>query len=136
MFTRIILSVFLVFALVGCAAGSKKQAAHSLQVAPEKSQKAYQQEPYSGDYDNNDIWQADSYEKPAKKTYSGPAIELSPKQIQLALKKAGFYKGEIDGKIGSKAKEAIIKFQKARGLKADGIVGKRTAAELNKYLFR
>lgn len=58
------------------------------------------------------------------------------KQIQSALKNAGFYQGPIDGKIGHKTKEAIIKFQKANGLKADGIVGKRTSAELNKHLSR
>jgi len=52
------------------------------------------------------------------------------------LKKAGFYQGSIDGKIGPKTKEAIIKFQKASGIKADGIVGKKTSLELNKYLLR
>ncbi|MFZ2603185.1 MAG: peptidoglycan-binding domain-containing protein [Candidatus Omnitrophota bacterium] len=135
MFTRIILSVFLAFALAGCVTGSKKQVVHSLPVVSEKSQKAYQQESYSREYSDNDIWPSDSYEKPAKKIYSEPAIELNLKQIQQALKKAGFYTGKIDGKIGSKTKEAIIKFQKAHGLKADGVVGKRTSAELNKYLY-
>jgi len=56
------------------------------------------------------------------------------KQIQIALQKAGFYKGKIDGKIGPQTKEAIKAFQKANGLKADGIVGKRTIEKLNKYL--
>jgi hypothetical protein len=134
MFARMILSVFLVFALAGCTTGSKKQTTHSLPVVSEKSQKAYQQELYSKDYDGNDMRSSDSYEKQAKKNYSEPAIELNPKQIQRALKKTGFYKGEIDGKIGSKTKEALIKFQKARGLKADGVVGKKTNEELRKYL--
>jgi peptidoglycan hydrolase-like protein with peptidoglycan-binding domain len=125
MFTRMILSVFLVFALAGCATSSKKQAAQSQPVA---------QESYSRDYGHDDTWPSESYEKPAKKTYSEPAIQLSPKQIQRALKSAGFYQWPIDGKIGPKTKEAIIKFQKAKGLKADGIVGKKTSAELNKYL--
>ena len=56
------------------------------------------------------------------------------KQIQIALQKAGFYKGKIDGKIGPQTKEAIRAFQKAKGLKADGGVGAQTWAELNKYL--
>lgn len=56
------------------------------------------------------------------------------KQIQIALQKAGFYKGRIDGKLGSQTKEAIREFQKANGLKPDGIVGKRTAEKLSKYL--
>ena len=50
--------------------------------------------------------------------------------------KVGFYQGVIDGKIEPKTKEAIMKFQKAHDLKVDGIVEKRTSAELNKYLSR
>lgn len=134
MFTKMILSVFFVLFLAGCATGSKKQATQSQPRVSEKPQKAYQQESYSRDYDNNDTWSSDSYEKPAKKSYSEPSVELSPKQIQRALKKAGFYKGEIDGKVGSKTRAAIIKFQRAHGLREDGVAGKRTNEELRKYL--
>lgn len=56
------------------------------------------------------------------------------KDIQAALKAAGFYTGTVDGKIGPKTKKAIIEFQKAKGLKADGKVGSKTWAELEKYL--
>lgn len=56
------------------------------------------------------------------------------KDIQLALKNAGFYAGSIDGKIGPKTKAAVMEFQKAKGLKADGKVGPKTWAELEKYL--
>ncbi|MFH1478564.1 MAG: peptidoglycan-binding domain-containing protein [Candidatus Omnitrophota bacterium] len=59
--------------------------------------------------------------------------EIPMKQVQIALKKAGFYKGDIDGKQGPKTKEAIRAFQKARGLKVDGVVGKTTWQVLNKY---
>ena len=55
-------------------------------------------------------------------------------QIQKALKNAGFYKGSIDGKIGTKTEEAIMKFQKENGLKADGKVGQITWSELKFYL--
>lgn len=133
---RMLLVVFLVISLAGCATGAKKQATQTSPAIYEKPQKTYQQQTYSRDYDYDDTLSSDTYKKPAKKTYSEPAIELSAKQIQKALKNAGFYQGSIDGKIGSKTKEAIIKFQKAYGLKADGIVGKRTSAELNKYLSR
>jgi len=125
MFARIIVFVLPVFVLTGCATSSKKQAAQSQSVV---SQKTYQQESYE------DTWGSDNYEKSAQKTYSATTVQLSPKQIQRALKSAGFYQGPIDGKIGSKTKEAIVKFQKAKGLKADGIVGKRTLAALNKYI--
>ena len=56
------------------------------------------------------------------------------KQIQIALQKAGFYRAKIDGKIGLRTKEAIKAFQKAKGLRADGVVGAQTWAELNKHL--
>jgi len=60
--------------------------------------------------------------------------KLSMKEVQTALKNSGFYKGPIDGKIGAKTREAIKEFQKANGLKADGMVGKRTANKLSMYL--
>ena len=56
------------------------------------------------------------------------------KDIQTALKNAGFYKGDIDGQIGSKTKQAIKKFQGANGLNPDGAVGSRTWEKLEKYL--
>lgn len=56
------------------------------------------------------------------------------RQIQAALKKAGFYKGEIDGKIGPKTRRAIVAFQRSKRLKPDGVVGSKTWEELSKYL--
>ena len=58
----------------------------------------------------------------------------SGKEIQAALKKAGFFKGEVDGQIGPKTKEAIRKFQEANGISPDGVVGSRTWSLLSKYL--
>ena len=69
-----------------------------------------------------------------RKTKDSRVLHLSLRQIQTALKSAGFYKGPIDGKTGSQTKEAIKAFQKANNLKPDGIVGKRTAEKLSKYL--
>jgi len=48
------------------------------------------------------------------------------KQIQIALKKAGFYKSEIDGKMGPRTRRAIKEFQKAKKLNPDGVVGPKT----------
>jgi peptidoglycan hydrolase-like protein with peptidoglycan-binding domain len=58
----------------------------------------------------------------------------TPQQIQTALKKAGFYGGEVDGKVGPKTKDAVKEFQKANGLKVDGKVGAQTWSKLQKYL--
>ncbi|MFH1281264.1 MAG: peptidoglycan-binding domain-containing protein [Candidatus Omnitrophota bacterium] len=54
-------------------------------------------------------------------------------EIQKALKKAGFYTGSIDGKVGPKSKKAIEDFQKANGLKVDGKVGPKTWEAMSKY---
>lgn len=56
------------------------------------------------------------------------------KQIQLALKNAGYNPVTMDGKMGKETREAIKSFQKANGLKPDGKAGKRTWILLKKYL--
>jgi peptidoglycan hydrolase-like protein with peptidoglycan-binding domain len=56
------------------------------------------------------------------------------KEIQMALKNAGFYAGVVDGKIGPQSKKAITDFQKANNLQADGKVGPKTWMVLGKYL--
>lgn len=66
-----------------------------------------------------------------KKTVSA---KPSLKNIQLALKNAGYDPGNLDGKMGSKTKLAIKAFQKANKMKADGRVGKNTWSVLSKYL--
>lgn len=52
-------------------------------------------------------------------------------QIQSVLKDEGYYTGNIDGIFGTKTKNAVIAFQKANGLTADGIVGSATLSALN-----
>jgi murein L,D-transpeptidase YcbB/YkuD len=66
--------------------------------------------------------------------YKSGKKSLTHKDIQFALKNAGFYNGPIDGKIGKNSKKAIKEFQKANGLKADGIVGPKTRDLLLQYL--
>lgn len=59
------------------------------------------------------------------KPAGGDTVKMTPKNLQLALKKAGFYDGPVDGKIGKRTKQAIVDFQKANGLTADGIAGEK-----------
>ena len=53
---------------------------------------------------------------------SGPDV----KKLQEALTALNFYTGTIDSKYGAKTKAAVVKFQTAKSLKADGIVGDGT----------
>ena len=52
------------------------------------------------------------------------------KDIQRVLKTKGYYSGAVDGIYGTGTKNAVIKFQKKNGLKADGIAGKQTLKAL------
>ena len=60
--------------------------------------------------------------------------ELSVKDIQMALEKTGFYQGKVDGVAGAKTEKAIRDFQKSKGLKVDGKVGRETSKYLQRYL--
>ncbi|MDD5348069.1 MAG: peptidoglycan-binding domain-containing protein [Candidatus Omnitrophica bacterium] len=64
---------------------------------------------------------------------SGPFAPTA-KDIQTALKNAGYYTGSIDGKIGPKSTAAIESFQKDNGLTVDGKVGPKTWTVLSRFL--
>jgi peptidoglycan hydrolase-like protein with peptidoglycan-binding domain len=64
---------------------------------------------------------------------AGP-FKPSVKEIQAALKNAGVYSGEIDGKLGPMSKKAVEEFQRTNGLAVDGKVGPKTWVALSKYL--
>ncbi|MEK7867979.1 MAG: peptidoglycan-binding protein [Candidatus Omnitrophota bacterium] len=69
-------------------------------------------------------------QKDAKKAEFRPTT----KEIQTALKNAGFDPGSFDGKMGPRTRQAIKDFQKSKGLVPDGVVGPKTWASLGKYL--
>jgi peptidoglycan hydrolase-like protein with peptidoglycan-binding domain len=56
------------------------------------------------------------------------------KQIQTALKNAGYFQDALDGKMGKKTRLAVKEFQKVNNLHADGKVGKNTWMVLKEYL--
>lgn len=61
-------------------------------------------------------------------------VAATGQEVQTALKNAGYYTGTIDGKIGALSKKAISNFQRDHGLNSDGIVGRKTWTELQRYL--
>jgi Putative peptidoglycan binding domain len=74
-------------------------------------------------------------------TTEAPAQTLKPgdtgsqvKVLQRALQKLGFSPGTPDGDYGPSTQIAVEKFQLAKGLGEDGIVGQETLAALQKAL--
>ena len=61
-------------------------------------------------------------------------FELPSLDIQKALKGAGYYHGNVDGKIGPGTEAAIRAFQKDNGLEADGLCGQMTWQKLKGFL--
>jgi peptidoglycan hydrolase-like protein with peptidoglycan-binding domain len=55
---------------------------------------------------------------------------VSNQALQQALAARGYYKGAIDGDIGPQTQAALVAFQKANGLPADGIIGPITEKAL------
>jgi hypothetical protein len=53
-------------------------------------------------------------------------------ELQKFLNAAGYDSGKADGKFGAKVKAALIKFQIAKKLKGDGVVGPKVRTLLNK----
>ena len=66
-----------------------------------------------------------SYKADNKEFYSAEVAAL-----QYLLRRQGFYQGKPDGVFGPRTTQYVKAFQKAKGLKADGIVGASTYPKL------
>lgn len=64
---------------------------------------------------------------PLQEGATGPEV----KQLQERLQKLGLNPGVVDGAFGPATKAAVMAFQKAQGIVADGIVGDKTWTTLN-----
>src|SRR5690606_39319090 len=53
------------------------------------------------------------------------------RQLQQHLKEANVYNYRVTGYYGNITRDAVMKFQRQRGLAVDGIAGKRTLSALN-----
>ena len=58
------------------------------------------------------------------------------KDIQTALRNAGYNPGSVDGRMGRQTVDAVKAFQRTHNLPADGKVGKQTWELLKEYLYK
>lgn len=90
---------------------------------------------YSGDAkkandsaaDDTDDKKKEEIPKTLKQGDSNDAV----KQMQEKLIDLGYLTGKADGKFGLKTYQALVKFQKANSLTADGVAGSKTLAKLD-----
>lgn len=68
--------------------------------------------------------------KNAKTIYYG-CTGAKVRNLQRLLRKAGYYKGTIDGNFGDLVLIAVKRYQWAKNLHADGLAGVKTLASLN-----
>ncbi|MBR6764887.1 MAG: peptidoglycan-binding protein [Clostridia bacterium] len=71
---------------------------------------------------------AERIAKPGTLRYGDTGAQV--KNLQNDLKKLGYFSGEATGEFGNVTKQAVIKFQKAYSLTADGIAGTKTLAKI------
>lgn len=140
----LILSIIAIFLLSGCATGRKK---NDLEMQGLKNQiSLLETQVQSKDEEINSLKDAlnkaqeeksvEAQNINKKNVVSMVKDRPNLKQIQTALKNAGYNPGTIDGRLGSQTKEAIKSFQKDNGLHVDGRVGKKTWNLLRKYLYQ
>jgi murein L,D-transpeptidase YcbB/YkuD len=130
---KIFLSFLLLLSLTGCATTKKERAKTQIQQLQNQVSDLEMQLKQRDEEIHGLEKELEKVER-AKAEPRGEASKPSSKQIQIALKNAGFYEGPIDGKIGKNSKKAIRAFQEANGLAADGIVGNKTWSKLKTYL--
>ncbi|MFH1782559.1 MAG: peptidoglycan-binding domain-containing protein [Candidatus Omnitrophota bacterium] len=141
---KIILCVLIPVFLSGCATGRgsvKQQEVGVLQAKVMKlEQEIYRKDMIIKDLEDDldkkiSIVNSEVSKVSKKSAYHGTSTHKKTlENIQRALKKAGYYKGPIDSKIGPNTKSAIVAFQKANSLTPDGVVGKKTWSKLSKFL--
>jgi N-acetylmuramoyl-L-alanine amidase len=97
----------------------------------------------AGSSTKNKLWSATKKWKPGataggggtKAAATGPVLKQGSSggnvwDLQGRLKYLGYYKGTLDGKYGRGTRNSVYNFQKAFGLKGDGIAGPTTRSKL------
>jgi len=127
---------FFAFSLSGCATARKQK---ELEIQGLRNQiSVLETQLQSKDEEINALRETIKAEEEKKvKIVIGEAKSRpSAKQIQIALKNAGYEPGAIDGKMGKQTRDAIKAFQRANNLSADGKVGRKTWGLLKVHLYK
>jgi uncharacterized protein YlxW (UPF0749 family) len=137
--SKILVVILLLITFIGCATTASKEPMHSRSSRLQEKVSDLQKQVQEKESQIRDLETQLAKVRSAKEAevINKEEVDISkvtPEQIQSALKKAGFYSAEVDGKIGPKTKDAVKEFQKANGLKVDGKVGAQTWLKLQKYL--
>ena len=133
----VLFAVVLLVSLCGCATtGSRKNDAQTLKNQVIALEAQLQQKDAEIDSLRRALSQTIEEKYAAAKSTEQQRTIAKPtiKQIQTALKNAGFDPGTIDGKMGKATRNAIKEFQKTNGLTVDGQAGKKTWSVLEPYL--
>ncbi len=142
--------VVLAFSLTGCAGARLNKGASSKPLPPKERIAQLESETQAKDQEirrlqeeleglRGQVAASESYSyEPATNVKASPATGairvpgLTVTQLQRALKSAGYDPGTIDGRLGKRTKEAVRSFQRAEGLKVDGVVGQKTWSALKR----
>lgn len=68
--------------------------------------------------------------RPGEIGYGHSGVQVQALQRIMKSRYPGYYPGAIDGDFGPSTMQAVAKFQSARGLTPDGVVGKKTLSAL------
>jgi hypothetical protein len=85
--------------------------------------------PYGGYSYYDDGYYADSYasnEYAQSSGYDEGAADSSVSEVQSALSREGYYSGAVDGSLGPETRNALRRYQRARGLTVTGRIDRAT----------
>ena len=132
-YLRMILCLFLAAGVMGCASMKKNTVSNEeLQMRIGDLERRVQER--DDQIRTLESRLEDTHKVEVTKVAQKPGGKATTREIQVALKSAGYYAGAVDGKIGQLTKSAVKAFQKDNGLKEDGVVGQQTWAKLSEHL--
>lgn len=133
-----VIAVVLMFSLNGCATFGKKKDLEiqglKSQVSALEAQLQNKDQEIIGLREDLDRAMQERIVPVKEKVIIEAKSRPNAKQIQVALRNAGYSPGKIDGRMGKQTREAIRSFQRANNLVVDGKVGKKTWEALRCYL--